>query len=67
MDPITNKLTQTAVANEILAIWDDCNADGTLTTGQMEAMCDLANRLAQLVEALAGYEEWKKLKRPLVR
>jgi len=67
MDPITNKLTQTAVANEILAIWYDCNADGTLTTGQMEAMCDLANRLAQLVEALAGYEEWKKLKRPLVR
>lgn len=67
MDPITNKLTQTAVANEILAIWDDCNADGTLTTGQMEAMCDLANRLAQLVEALAAWEEWKKLKRPLVR
>ena len=67
MDPITNKLTQTALANEILAIWDDCNEDGTLTTSQMEAMCDLANRLAELVEALAGWENWKELKQSPVR
>lgn len=67
MDPITNKLEQVSVALEIARIWDDCNADGTLTTGQMEAVADLANRLAELVTALAGWENWKALKRPLVR
>ena len=67
MDPIANKIEQMSVARQILEIWDDCNADGTLTSGQSEAMCDLANRLAELVQALAQWEQWKNLKQPLVR
>jgi hypothetical protein len=67
MDPIANKIEQMSVAKQILAIWDDCNADGTLTKAQSNEMNDLANRLAELVEALAGWENWKELKRPLVR
>jgi len=62
MDPVANKLEQVSIALEIARIWDDCNADGTLTTGQMEAVADLANRLAELVTALAGWEDWKSLK-----
>jgi hypothetical protein len=67
MDPIANKIEQMSLSIEILSIWDDCNADGTLTTSQMEVMCDLSNRLAELVHSLAGWENWKALKRPLVR
>jgi hypothetical protein len=67
MDPVANKIEQMSVAKQILAIWDDCNADGTLTKGQSEEMCDLANRLAELVDALAGWEQWKTLKQSLVR
>jgi hypothetical protein len=63
MDPVANKIEQMSVAIEILSIWDDCNADGTLTTSQMETMCDYANRLAELVEALAGWENWKQLRK----
>ena len=60
MDPVANKIEQMSIAKQILAIWDDCNADGTLTKGQSEEMCDLANRLAELVDALAGWEQWKQ-------
>jgi hypothetical protein len=67
MDPVANKIEQMSVAKQILAIWDDCNGDGTLTKGQSEEMCDLANRLAELVEALAGWENWARLKNTLVR
>lgn len=67
MDPTANKIEQMSVAKQILAIWDDCNADGTLTRGQSEEMCDLANRLAELVQALAGWENWEELKPSLVR
>jgi hypothetical protein len=67
MDPIANKIEQMSVAKQILAIWDNCDEDGTLTKAQSDEMNDLANRLAELVEALAGWENWKALKRPLVR
>ena len=70
MDPIANKIEQMSVAKQILAIWDDCDEVGSLTTltkAQSDDMCDLANRLAELVEDLAGWENWKVLKRPLVR
>jgi hypothetical protein len=67
MDPIANKIEQMSVARQILALWDNCDDDGTLTKAQSDEMCDLANRLAELVEALAGWENWKVLKRPLVR
>jgi hypothetical protein len=67
MDPIANKIEQNILAKRILAIWDDCNADGTLTKGQSEQICNLANRLAELVEALAGWEKWNELKQSPVR
>ncbi len=67
MDPVANKLEQVSVALEIARIWDDCNADGTLTKSQMFAVSDLANRLAELVTALAEWENWKSLKPTLVR
>lgn len=67
MDPIANKIEQMSVAKQILAICDDCNADGTLTKSQSEAMENLAIRLAELVQALAGWENWKELKRSPVR
>ena len=60
MDPVANKIEQMSVAKQILAIWDDCNADGTLTKGQSEEMADLGYILAELVEALAQWEQWKQ-------
>jgi hypothetical protein len=67
MDPIANKIAQLEISSQILKIWDDCNADGTLTKGQMEEVADLSNRLAELVQALAGWENWARLKNTLVR
>lgn len=56
MDPVANIKEQREIAKQILKIWDDCNGDGTLTTEQLEAVADHANRLAELVEAL---DEWR--------
>jgi hypothetical protein len=67
MDPVANKIEQIRVAKAITAVWDDCNADGTLTYSQMEEIADLANRLAELVAALAEWERWKTLTPTLVR
>jgi len=55
MDPVANIKEQRSEAKAILAIWDDCNGDGTLTTDQLEAVADHANRLAELVEALDAW------------
>lgn len=60
MDPVANKIEQMSVVKQILAIWDDCNADGTFTKGQTDELCDRAYRLAELVDALAGWEQWKQ-------
>jgi len=60
MDPIANKIEQMSVVGQIFAICDSCNADGTLTKGQSEEMENLAIRLAELVQALAQWEQWKQ-------
>jgi hypothetical protein len=67
MDPIANKIEQMSVSKQILALWDNCDEDGTLTESKRNEMIDLANRLAELVEALAGWENWKELKQSPVR
>ena len=51
MDPVANKKEQRQIAGDILGVWDDCNADGTLTAGQNEYVAERAYRLAELVEA----------------
>ena len=57
MDPIANIKEQRAIAREIQKVWDDCNADGTLTPAQQEHVAERANRLAELVLAL---DEWQR-------
>lgn len=55
MDPNANLKEQLEISATILKTWDDCNADGTLTSDQMEFVSDQANRIAELVEALDGW------------
>jgi hypothetical protein len=55
MDPDANLKEQRSLAREILARWDDCADDGTLTESQTIALAFKANRLAELVEAL---DQW---------
>ena len=55
MDPTANLDEQRTIAADILAVWDGCNADGTLTADQAEHIGNQAQRLADLVEAL---DEW---------
>ncbi len=55
MDPDANLKEQLEIAQEIQKVWDDCNADGTLTAGQRDYLADKAGRLSELVEAL---DEW---------
>jgi hypothetical protein len=56
MDPLANLKEQRALAKKIQAIWDDCNADGTLTAEQSATAAELANKLSELVLAL---DEWR--------
>lgn len=67
MDPTANKIEQLQVAAQILGIWDACDDDGELSPVQAREVCDLANRLAELVDALAGWENWKALTPTRVR
>lgn len=55
MDPTANIKEQVSIAAAILKIWDNCNDDGSLKPGQADELADLANRLAELVEALDGW------------
>lgn len=55
MDPNANLKEQLDIARRILKVWDDCNADGTLTAGQRDFIADKSGRLAELVEALDGW------------
>ena len=55
MDPDANLKEQLRLTNEIQAIWDDCNGDGTLTIGQYEVVADKANDLTGFVLSL---DEW---------
>lgn len=55
MDPDANLREQLEVSRGILEAWDDCNADGTLTSAQAEFVADEANRLAELIESLDNW------------
>lgn len=55
MDPDANLKEQLAIAREIHKVWDDCNADGTLTPRQNEHLAEQADRLADLIVALAEH------------
>ena len=57
MDPNENIKIQREVSKAILAAWDGCNTDGTLTTEQQEWVADQANLLAEAVKAL---DDWIK-------
>lgn len=55
MDPTANLREQRLIAKDILKVWDDCNADGTLTAKQQDYVSDQAARLAELVIALDNW------------
>ncbi len=55
MDPNANLAEQLKIAKDIEKVWDDCNADGTLTREMSEHVAEQANRLAELVLALDGW------------
>lgn len=55
MDPNANLREQRELVREIQRVWNDCNADGTLTAVQAEHVADRASRLAELVAAL---DQW---------
>ncbi len=57
MDPVANLKEQLEIARSIQAIWDDCNADGTLTNNQRKSIAGMADRLSELVLAL---DEWQR-------
>ncbi len=55
MDIVANLKEQFELSTNINAIWDDCNPDGTLTSEQMIKICDMSQRLAELVVAVKNW------------
>lgn len=59
MDPEANLKEQYSLATDIVAIWDQADDHGGLTTEELAQAADLASRLAELVIALAQWNAKK--------
>ena len=55
MDPEANMREQLELAAEVMVIWDRCPEDGQFGWADMDRLCNIAYRMAELVQAMSEY------------